>query len=393
MFERASIGLLATSLIACFEPSLEDGDVRCGEAGCPPGLTCAGDGVCRVTTGDTENTVLAVARAGASAQLWAACADGIQLAWDLDHVHDASSIAWGDSDGRDGHRRLAIGSNDEELRVKTVDGDQLHEEFSSWQLRQARAVAWADYDRDGDLDLGISSGMQSVHVLEQRRDGLETEWQVNNMGQPYGLAWGDVDGDGADDLAVAAGNARVYRNQGNWFEDVWTSPAREDRRSVLWVDLDGDGDDDLITGALAGPIRVHTNQGGVLTESWSSGDVLHAPALDAGDLDGDGDLDLAVAGRDQPSRVFRNDGGVLVLAWMTAAPETTASIDWFDVDGDGDLDLTLGNVDEPSRILRNDRGTLVDWLTLDITGVNQLAWHRWSLEGHTPACDVAAWRQ
>jgi hypothetical protein len=397
MFERTSLGIglafAVTSQVACFEPNLDDGDVRCGEAGCPPGLTCGSDGVCHVSTGDTENTVLAVAREGASLQLWAACDDGIVLAWDLDHVSDASTVAWGESDGPEGHRRLAIGSGGEELRVKTIDGHEIHEEFSSWQLRGARAVSWADYDRDDDLDLGVSNGMQSVVVLEHRRDGFETEWQANNMGEPYGVAWGDVDGDGDLDLAVASGNARVYRNEGEWFDDVWSSPAREERRSVAWADLDRDGDPDLVTGSLAGPVRVHTNTGGVLTETWQSGESGHTPQLAAGDVDGDGDLDLAVAGRDQPSRVYRNDAGTLVPLWTTSASETTASIEWFDVDDDGDLDLTLGNVDQPSRILRNDGGTLVDWLVLDgITGVNQLTWQRWTLDGHTPACDVASWR-
>jgi hypothetical protein len=216
MFERTSLGLglLATWFVACFAPGRDDGDVRCGEAGCPPGLTCAADGVCRTSTGDTENAVLAVAREAASLQLWASCDDGILLAWDLDHVQDASTIAWGDGDGDASHRRIAIGSGGEELRVKTIDGDQIHEEYSSWQLRGARAVSWADVDNDDDLDLGISNGMQSVVVLEQRRDGFETEWQATNMGEPYGVAWGDVDGDGDPDLAVAAGNARVYRNEG-----------------------------------------------------------------------------------------------------------------------------------------------------------------------------------
>jgi carbon storage regulator CsrA len=65
MFERASLVLVAASsatLVACFEPDLGDGSVRCGEAGCPDGLVCASDGVCHATTGDTDNTVLAVAR-------------------------------------------------------------------------------------------------------------------------------------------------------------------------------------------------------------------------------------------------------------------------------------------------------------------------------------------
>jgi hypothetical protein len=396
MFERASLALVATSsatLVACFEPDLGDGSVRCGEAGCPDGLVCASDGVCHTTTGDTDNTVLAVARANAPLQLYASCADEIQLAWELDHVGNARTLAWGDGDGNDSHRRLAIGSDDDDLYVKEIDGDVINLVFSSWDLRGTRNVAWADYDRDGDLDLALASGMRSITVLEHRRGDLETDWQLNNMGEPYGVAWGDVDGDGDLDLAVASANARVFRNEGDWFDDVWQSPAREERRSVIWADLDRDGDVDLVTGALAGPVRVHTNTGGVLSESWSSGDTGHEPALDAGDFDGDGDLDLAVAGRDIPSRVFRNDAGTLVPFWATPASETTASIAWFDVDNDGDLDLTLGNVDQPSRILRNDRGVLVDWITLDVSGVNQLAWARWSLDGdHIPACDVARWR-
>lgn len=391
MRERASILLCASALAGCFDPGIDDGAVRCGEAGCPPGLVCTAEEVCRTSGGEDTNLVLAVARADLPAQLHASCAGHVALAWQLDNVPGGQTVAWGRDE--DGEQLLVIGSVDDDLRVFTVDHDEVRQLWSLDWMRQARSSGWADFDHDGDVDLAISDGEHSLKVLEQRRGGLEAEWRAQDMTEPWGLAWGDLDGDGDADLAAAADDAIVYRNHGDDFEPAWTSPRHEGRRSVVWGDLDGDGDLELITGSQAGPVRVYRNDGGQLVEAWASAELGDVPALAVGDLDGDGDLDLAAAGRDGPTRVYRNDRGQLRLAWSTETSENTWSVDWFDVDDDGDLDLTLGNHDQASRVVRNDGGALRDWQTLDVDRVHQLAWARWPVEdGHPSACDAVRWR-
>jgi len=381
------MALACCGLFGCFAPQIEDGAIQCGEAGCPPGLVCAGDDVCRASDGASRDVVLAVAREDGPAQLRAFCGGQVQLAWEVDQVNSARTVAWGPA------RELTFGSIDDMLRDFRLDGDRLDDAFSLDWLRQTRSSGWIDYDRDGDLDLAVSDAEHSLKVLAQRGDGLEVLWKAEDMTEPWGLAWGDFDGDGDADLAVAAMSPAVYRNQGSTFERAWASPRQEDTRSIAWLDLDRDGDLDLVTGAVAGPLRAYRNDGaGQLTESWASVESADVPALAVGDFDGDGDDDLATAGRDQPSRVYRNDRGPLAVAWTAAPPQTTWSVSWFDVDRDGDLDLTLGNHDQASQLLRNDHGTLVPWLTIDVDRVRELSWATWEVEAGRPsACDRVRW--
>jgi FG-GAP-like repeat len=407
------------ALVGCFHPSIQDGAVACGDAGCPPGMVCTAEQVCRPTGGDATDLVLATARGGVPAQLFAYCDGAIPLAWQLDNVIGARSVAW--ADGPAGSHQLAIGSLGDVFRLFTLSSDLLQLQLSFDGLTQGRGVGWADYDGDGKLDLAISDGDYSLKVFRNDvSDGLQQSWRADDMSDPWGLAWGDYDGDGVEDLAVAsATTVNVYRYDpsgggggggggGGWgghgggsgsgtgpsFTRVWSSPITEETRAVAWADVDSDGDLDLFSGADGGPVREYRNDGnGAFTQAWASDDVGQTPGLSFGDYDGDGDLDLAVAGRDRPSHVFRNDHGALTLAWSTPASQTTWSVQWFDVDGDGDLDLTLGNYDEPSRVYRNDAGTLVDWLTIAADHVRALAWSRWPVQAaHPSACDVARWR-
>src|SRR5258705_408957 len=101
-------GLAGLALGGCFSPAFEDGTLTCGDAGCPPGLACSADGVCRNTGGDTDDTVLAIARDGAPAMLYAWCDGAAVTAWQLDRATRATSVAWGAGDG--GRADLMIGS-------------------------------------------------------------------------------------------------------------------------------------------------------------------------------------------------------------------------------------------------------------------------------------------
>ncbi|MFH1844044.1 MAG: FlgD immunoglobulin-like domain containing protein, partial [bacterium] len=90
--------------------------------------------------------------------------------------------------------------------------------------------------------------------------GLFADIRAELPGVQYGTAiWGDCDNDGDLDCCLAGRTAsteriaRVYRNDGDGFEDLQAGLAGVDRAALAWGDHDGDGDLDLfLLGAAAG---------------------------------------------------------------------------------------------------------------------------------------------
>ena len=76
------LALWASVCAGCFSPFFADDQIACGEAGCPPGLRCGADGLCRraedpvgapgCAVTETSGAPAAVAVAGASTAIVAA---------------------------------------------------------------------------------------------------------------------------------------------------------------------------------------------------------------------------------------------------------------------------------------------------------------------------------
>ena len=375
--------LAAAAEGGCFAPEIADGVIACGEAGCPPGMTCGNDGYCYSDddgTGDGQRVALAVANTDEPNRVYARCGGELREVWSASEARSSGAVAWGDWDG-DGVLELAAADGWESIRVFgfTADGFEVIE--TEELPVTPRDLAWGDFDGDGDDDLAAAGGGDRIRVLGRQYDGyLDTWWTSDDWYQAFGVAAADFDGDGRDDLAVGvreSGNT-VYESHANGFRMEWRADTVEATEGVSWADHDGDGDPDLAVANYDGPVRVYANRGDWFELIWSSPVGRHE-AVAAADVDGDGDPDLAVGtGDGEALLLYRNDGGSFDLAWSSAETDNTEAVEWADVDGDGDPDLAVGNEGEPSRLYENRGGELtLIWSSPHADPTWDLAWAVW----------------
>ena len=357
-----AVVLAAAAEAACFAPEIADGVIACGEAGCPPGMSCSGDGYCYADPdgeGSGRRAALAVANNGAPNRVYAYCGDTMREVWTAD-THDSGAVAWGDFDG-DGVLELAAADDWDSIHLYGFTGGGL-ELIETEQLAVTpRDLAWGDFDGDGDDDLAAAGGGDYLRVLGHDGGGhLDVWWSSDDWYEGFGLDATDADGDGREDLAVGvreSGNA-VYESHPSGLRLEWRADTAEATEGVAWADYEGDGYADLAVANYGGPVRVYANRGEWFEPVWASPTNFHE-AVSFADYDGDGDPDLAV-GTDSgiANFVYRNDGADFDLAWSSPEPDNTEAIEWGDVDGDGDPDLFVGNDMEPSRLYENRGGDL-----------------------------------
>ncbi|MBI3959308.1 MAG: VCBS repeat-containing protein [Chloroflexi bacterium] len=241
------------------------------------------------------------------------------------------------------------------------------------------ALAWGDYDDDQDLDLLVASSDGPLRLYGNLQsvggaDLLTTDpvWTSNEIANSQAIAWADLNGDNYLDFVV--GNSgqpnRIYINQRTVDANLtsfvplnWNVPAF-DTRAVAWGDYDGDGDLDLAVGNYGESNLIYENRGVVgglpifsSTPIWVSSETSRTTSLAWGDWDNDGDLDLAVGNDGEADQVYVNRRDPLVptssaqLAWLwsSATAQRTSGVAWGDVDNDGDLDLAVSQLGDSSN--------------------------------------------
>ncbi|MCA9677948.1 MAG: VCBS repeat-containing protein [Myxococcales bacterium] len=360
-------GLLGAALgvacaAGCFAPQLNDGEIACGTAGCPDGMSCGGDGYCYTDPAPSERHVaVVVANDGAPDRVYAYCGNTLREVWSSPDARATRAVAVGDADG-DRIPEVAFSTEEDGIGLFRFDGPALTQVASVWLPDIARDLAWGNVDDDGRPDL-VSVGDQApVRIMSYgRHDDFSIWWESDDRHDAFAIATADADGDGEDDLAVGSRDcsAIVYTTRGHGIQQDWSTDRAEDAITVAWADADGDGDPDLAVGASWRRLRLYANRGEWYEEIWSSPDDLAAESAAWADVDGDGDPDLALGtGSEQDLRLFRNDDGQLTQVWSSGQLEATQAIAWADIDGDGDADLVVGNDGSPSRLYRNVGGTL-----------------------------------
>lgn len=387
---------------ACFAPELQDGEIACGTAGCPEGMSCAADGFCYFDPpgeGSSRRVAIAIANRGAPNRLYAYCHNELELVWSDSETRNTRGVAAGDADG-DGVPEVAF--------VAEEDGVLLHQfreggfpQTASYPLPEiARDLAWGDVNGEYGIDLAIASSNGPVRVLSYHDGQLDALAESADSYDAYAVDADDCDGDGNADVAVGAVGASVVlyehddwhgggpNNQQNPFRPEWSAELGDTTITVDMDDADGDGDRDIAAGNSWQPVRLYMNRGDYFELTWSSPDDVPAESAAWGDIDADGDPDLAVGtGVEAQLRVYRNDGGVLEQIWTAEAYEPTQSIAWADVDDDDDLDLFVGNEGVASRLYLNDGGTLTpSWIGDTNDPTKDVAWVIW--DGGPDPCNL-----
>lgn len=370
--------LLIALLPGCFAPDLRDGTIACGEAGCPPGMSCADDGLCYASP-PSWRTVFATASGAGNDRLYAYCSDRVHAV--STGVGASAAVAWGDADG-DGAPELAVAGTDGSITLYGVGARGL-EAMGGYTLpAPVHDLAWGDFDGDGHLDL-VSAGDDGMHLLAWYGDHLDTWWD-SQAHVATAVSTADTDHDGLDEIALATRGESVLvfgTDYNGGLDRWWSGTTGEDAETVAW---EGDGDDCFAVGNTNQPVVLFGNRGGpnggggngydIETTSY---DAMAATAVAWADVDGDGERELAVGtGAGEPVHLFRRqhyDG--LDEIWTSDEHDPTRGLAWADVDDDGDPDLLVGNDGAPDRLYVNDGGTL------------SLAW---SADGNSATVDVSA---
>ncbi len=231
-----------------------------------------------------------------------------------------------------------------------------------------------DYDNDGDIDL-LYSGSQGVIIY--RNDGAAgftgfTVWVAGNTSpgsyiwevvNAPAAVWGDYDRDGDLDILVGhPSKTTIFRNEGNdRFVDAGVTLPPLTSPTVAWGDYDGDGDLDilLVHRPLQGEpfTRIYRNdralgfnESGAVLPGIRSGSVAWA------DYDNDRDLDVLIMSNSPLtdnaaiSGIYRNDGETFVKTADTFVQAAYA--DWMDFNGDGKLDVFVNGSDVEGTFIR-----------------------------------------
>lgn len=238
-----------------------------------------------------------------------------------------------------------------------------------------------DFDKDGDLDIYITNfwnftpGRIFNQFFMQGPIGTFTDrapdWQMQMKdAHTHDGVWLDYDGDGDMDLFVAAtiGRHRLFRNNGNGFEDVTDQAGLggfqdTGARAVVAGDFNGDGWTDIFVqnnapaiGTGVGPANhlfINQRDGTFVDEAEARGIADPRPLLSffqglgqgatEADFDEDGDLDIVTCIRFLNPRLFVNDGtghfSEEAIQRGVVVPEGCDGATFGDLDNDGDLDL------------------------------------------------------
>jgi hypothetical protein len=225
-------------------------------------------------------------------------------------------------------------------------------------IGKGMGVAFADYDGNGFSDIFIANDTLRGFLFRNHGDGTFTELGVqagvafNQNGKSIagmGADFRDVDNDGLPDVFVTGmvnDTFPLYRNVGQWFEDVTTHTgvARATGRVTGWsagiVDFDNDGRKDL-----------YAALGAILDNSM---EVQNLPAK-------------------LPNMLLHNQGARFSNVGPEAGPDFNRErmhrgAAFGDLNNDGRVDIVTSSLNEPAEILLNESPQAHRWLILDLEG-------------------------
>jgi len=260
-------------------------------------------------------------------------------------VHNVTSIALGQFDGRNGVDIAVAQSNPGSLTILLANGNGTFSVGATYGLNDAGVgVATADFDADGKTDIVIADKSFVTPYFGNGDGTFVKGTSVSNV-SPVSVTTGDIDRDGKPDILIGGGSGVVvYSNAGGRaFRLNGIHGLNGAAKSIVMTDVDHDAFPDVVV-AGTGDVAIFrgTAGGGLLPP------VVYAGGADAeysavGDFDRDGLNDVVVSNINSADiSILLNTGGGKLDAMRVIEGGTGASaLASTDVDADGHPDLIV----------------------------------------------------
>jgi len=283
------------------------------------------------------------------------------LSSDIGSIAVGSNIADADGDGLPEIIASAnlLGTDHVVVRVYSHNGTSYIEEGSMIiaTVGSIHHIIIDDIDGDSNNEVVIA-GYEDVRVYDYRDNAFTELWRYSN-GINFWATTGDTDGDGVSEIVATINGGRLLvfsfdMAQQTYILDYETQGVGQWPWGITTWDANNDGKEEIVVGDDQGVVRIYRNDGQTYEMLWSTDIGTAAYPITVGDVNNDGVNDVAIA--EWMANILgaeESDGSIYLITFDGAQYDKTEfwtmgepvlSLAFGDTDNDGEDELLVGTV-------------------------------------------------